>query len=124
MQIKVSSFSFKILFAGVLPRFRKKISVFRKRTWSPYRSLTIVEVYRSHFAEFMNFCSFCQKKKRVLAANKMVRQRYNAYFVILLRQLNEALEKCNFVRSMDKIWGIPPHEELNEEDRSAREISY
>ena len=51
----------------------------------------------------------------------MDRHSYNAYFVDLLRQ-NEALEKCNFVRSICEIWGTPPHEELNEEDMSAREI--
>ena len=49
-------------------------------------------------------------------------QSYNAYFVDLLRQLNEALEKCNFVRSIIEIWGTSPHEELNEEVMSAREI--
>ena len=84
--------------------------------------LTTVEVYRSRFAEFINFCSFSQRTKRVLAANKMDRHSYNTYFVDLLRQLNEALEKCNFVRSIREIWGTSPHEELNEEDMSSREI--
>ena len=79
--------------------------------------LTTVEVYRSRFAEFINFGSFSQRTKRVLAANKMDWHSYNAYFVNLLRQLNEALKKCNFVRSIREIWGTPPHEELN-----AREV--
>ena len=65
-----------------------------------------------------------QRTKRVLAPNKMDRHSCNVYFVDLLRQLNEALEKCNFVRSICEIWGTSPHEELNEEDMSAREISY
>ena len=34
------------------------------------------------------------------------------------------MEKCNFVRPTRDIWGTPLHEELNEEDISAREISY
>ena len=59
-----------------------------------------------------------------LATNKIDRYSYNAYFVDLLRQLNEGLKKCNFVRSIREIWGTPPHEELNEEDMSARKISY
>ena len=81
--------------------------------WSPYRGLTTVEVYRSCSAEFIDFCSFFKGQKRVLAANKMDRNSYNEYFVDLLRQLNEAVEKCNFIRSIREIWGTPPHEELN-----------
>ena len=60
------------------------------------RSLTTVEVYRSRFVEFINFCSFFQRTKRTPAANKMDGHSYNAYIVDLLRQLNEALENCNF----------------------------
>ena len=71
------------------------MSVFRQRTWSLYRSVTTtVEVYRSRFAEFINFGSFSQRTKRVLAADKMDRHSYNAYFVDLLGQLNEALENA------------------------------
>ena len=63
----------------------------------------VVTVSKSIEAVLKNSLTFAVRTKRVVATNKMDQHSYKAYFVALLRQLNEALEKCNFVRSILEI---------------------